>query len=246
MLLKILWFFLSTSIFNHLGTPIEAYNQEGELIWEREQDLYGNSRQGFAKENFRCPFKYQGQYYDSEVELCYNRFRYYHPEMGRYISEDPIKLLGGFNVFAYVGDTNASMDILGLYTVYRRKRNEKRRENHSPYVGSAVDGVDKRYGRKGSGDDIFHIPNKKNGKNNTEEAKDIGRGVEQLVYERGIELYGKDYWDNKNNPVSPEHKKSKQTYKDGKDKYTYRTEKGKEYLGENWKEKIDREFFEII
>ena len=103
-----------------------------------------------------------------------------------------------------------------------------------------------RYGRKSSGDDIFHIPNKKNGKNNTEEAKDIGRGVEQLVYERGIELYGKDYWDNKNNPVSPDHKKSKQTYKDGKDKYTYRTEKGKEYLGENWKEKIDREFFEII
>ena len=69
-------------IIDHLGTPIEAYNQEGELIWEREQDLYGNSRQGFAKENFRCPFKYQGQYYDSEVELCYNRFRYYYPETG--------------------------------------------------------------------------------------------------------------------------------------------------------------------
>jgi len=57
------------------------------------------------KENFRCPFKYQGQYYDSEVELFFNRFRYYHPETGRYISEDPIKLLGGFNVFAYVSDT---------------------------------------------------------------------------------------------------------------------------------------------
>ena len=97
-------------ITDHLGTPIEAYNQEGALIWEREQDLYGNSRQGFAKENFRCPFKYQGQYYDSEVELCYNRFRYYHPETGRYISEDPIKLLGGFNVFAYVNDTNAWVD----------------------------------------------------------------------------------------------------------------------------------------
>ncbi len=101
-------------ITDHLGTPIEAYNQEGELIWEREQDLYGSSRQGFAKENFRCPFKYQGQYYDSEVELCYNRFRYYHPETGRYISEDPIKLLGGFNVFAYVGDSNAWVDLLGL------------------------------------------------------------------------------------------------------------------------------------
>ena len=60
-------------ITDHLGTPIEAYNQEGALIWEREQDLYGNSRQGFAKENFRCPFKYQEQYYDPEIELCYNR-----------------------------------------------------------------------------------------------------------------------------------------------------------------------------
>ena len=113
-------------ITDHLGTPIEAYNQEGELIWEREQDLYGNSRQGFAKENFRCPFKYQGQYYDSEVELCYNRFRYYHPETGRYISEDPIKLLGGFNVFAYVSDTNAWLDVLGLNSkVYGEKDGKK-------------------------------------------------------------------------------------------------------------------------
>ena len=102
-------------ITDHLGTPIEAYNQEGELIWEREQDLYGNSRQGFAKENFRCPFKYQGQYYDPEIELCYNRFRYYHPETGRYISEDPIRFLSGeANFFAYVSDTNAWVDVLGL------------------------------------------------------------------------------------------------------------------------------------
>ena len=34
--------------------------------------------------------------------------------MGRYISEDPIKLLGGFNVFAYVSDTNIKLDELGL------------------------------------------------------------------------------------------------------------------------------------
>ncbi|WP_315014869.1 RHS repeat-associated core domain-containing protein [Capnocytophaga leadbetteri] len=68
------------------------------------------------KENFRCPFKYQGQYYDSEVELCYNRFRYYHPETGRYISEDPIGFLSGEpNFFAYVSDTNAWVDLLGLF-----------------------------------------------------------------------------------------------------------------------------------
>ena len=50
--------------------------------------------------------------------MCYNRFRYYHPETGRYISEDPIKLLGGFNVFAYVGDSNAWVDVLGLELIF--------------------------------------------------------------------------------------------------------------------------------
>ncbi|WP_315542919.1 RHS domain-containing protein [Capnocytophaga leadbetteri] len=36
-------------ITDHLGTPIEAYNQEGELIWEREQDLYYY----FTKEKYK-------------------------------------------------------------------------------------------------------------------------------------------------------------------------------------------------
>jgi len=49
--------------------------------------------------------------------LCYNRFRYYHPETGRYISEDPIGFLSGEpNFFAYVSDTNAWVDLLGLNT----------------------------------------------------------------------------------------------------------------------------------
>ena len=70
------------------------------------------------KENFRCPFKYQGQYYDPEIELCYNRFRYYHPETGRYISEDPIGFLSGEpNFFAYVSDTNWWLDVLGLVSL---------------------------------------------------------------------------------------------------------------------------------
>ena len=127
-------------ITDHLGTPIEAYNQEGELIWEREQDLYGNSRQGFTKENFRCPFKYQGQYYDPEIELCYNRFRYYHPETGRYISEDPIGFLSGEpNFFAYVSDTNDEVDIFGLapknYTRKRKKYNIRDRGALSEHKG---------------------------------------------------------------------------------------------------------------
>ncbi|MDR1603073.1 MAG: RHS repeat-associated core domain-containing protein [Tannerella sp.] len=41
-----------------------------------------------------CPFGYQGQYEDSETGLYYNRFRYYDPSSGAYLSQDPIGLAG--------------------------------------------------------------------------------------------------------------------------------------------------------
>ena len=61
-----------------------------------------------------CPFRYQGQYEDSETGLYYNRFRYYSPEEGMYISQDPIGLLGGNNLYGYVSDTNYWVDTFGL------------------------------------------------------------------------------------------------------------------------------------
>ncbi len=61
------------------------------------------------------PFLYQGQYYDQETGLAYNRFRYYNPETGGYISQDPIGLLGGMpNMYSYVSDSNILVDQFGL------------------------------------------------------------------------------------------------------------------------------------
>ena len=76
---------------DHLGTPYEAYDEEGEKVWARELDLYGNT---IAGDSSFIPFLYQGQYYDEEIGLAYNRFRYYSPESGTYISQDPIGLAG--------------------------------------------------------------------------------------------------------------------------------------------------------
>lgn len=60
------------------------------------------------------PFRQLGQYEDIETGLYYNRFRYYDPNAGIYISKDPISILGGLNVYAYVKDINAWVDVLGL------------------------------------------------------------------------------------------------------------------------------------
>jgi len=60
-------------------------------------------------------FRYQGQYEDVETGLYYNRFRWYSPDEGMYISQDPIRLLSGEgNFYAYVKDVNSWVDIFGL------------------------------------------------------------------------------------------------------------------------------------
>jgi RHS repeat-associated protein len=61
------------------------------------------------------PFRYQGQYEDVETGLCYNRFRYYDPQQGNYISQDPIGLAGGNpTLYGYVKDPNIWVDPFGL------------------------------------------------------------------------------------------------------------------------------------
>ena len=83
------------------------------MRWEAELDSYGAVRRGRGTAQ-DCPFRYQGQYEDVETGLYYNRFRYYDPETGQYISQDPIGLAGGGALHAYVADPLTQLDIFGL------------------------------------------------------------------------------------------------------------------------------------
>ncbi|WP_375335004.1 RHS repeat-associated core domain-containing protein [Gilliamella apicola] len=71
------------------------YNGYGQIIDETYHEV-GNRA---IPDN---PLRFQGQYYDEETGLHYNLNRYYDPFVGRYITQDPIKLIGGFNFYAYV------------------------------------------------------------------------------------------------------------------------------------------------
>ena len=101
-----------------MGRPVEAYNSYGTIVWQGDYDIYGDLRNRKGIRDF-IPFRQLGQYEDDETGLYYNRFRYYDPRTGNYISQDPIRLLSGeSNFYAYVKDTNIWLDIFGLSTTH--------------------------------------------------------------------------------------------------------------------------------
>ena len=60
------------------------------------------------------PFRFQGQQFDEETGLHYNRYRYYDPDVGLYTTQDPIGLFGGININLYTNKPTSHIDPLGL------------------------------------------------------------------------------------------------------------------------------------
>jgi RHS repeat-associated protein len=100
---------------DHLGTPLTMHDAAGQTVWAADLNIYGERKSTYGKPE-DCPFRYQGQYEDVEIGLYYNRFRYYDPEGGNYISQDPIGLAGGNpTLYGYVSDVNIELDMYGLH-----------------------------------------------------------------------------------------------------------------------------------
>ncbi len=100
------WYYF---VNDHLGTPQKVVNNAGSVVWEAGYRLLIAD----IENNLRFP----GQYFDAEIGLHYNWHRYYDPELGRYITADPIGLTGGMNLYAYVqNDPINWIDPEGLMT----------------------------------------------------------------------------------------------------------------------------------
>jgi len=98
---------------DHLGTPQELTDYSGEIMWSAKYRAYGNLAALDVNE-IDNPLRFQGQYYDAEKGLHYNRHRYYNPGTGRFLTPDPIKLAGGLNSYQYVPNPTGWVDPLGL------------------------------------------------------------------------------------------------------------------------------------
>ncbi|WP_077342371.1 RHS repeat-associated core domain-containing protein [Pseudocolwellia agarivorans] len=113
---------------DQLGTPLCLTNSKTQQVWRNESDAFGYQKElPFDKKNHnkQCDveedinlisnsLRFQGQYFDEESKLHYNRFRYYCSKQQRFIHQDPIGLVGGINHYQYAPNPVNWVDPFGL------------------------------------------------------------------------------------------------------------------------------------
>ncbi|TDM05883.1 MAG: hypothetical protein C4K60_14405 [Ideonella sp. MAG2] len=159
---RLYWFHTNAS-----GAPEEITDEEGRVHWRARYKTWGNlalqEQPEVDSDRFAQPaleeqnLRLQGQYFDAETGLCYNTFRYYDPDCGRFISQDPIGLAGGLNLYQFgpnaigwidpwgwIGAPAGLPNTAGVYTIIN---------GNDVYVGSAGGGS---VGMNGRVSDISH------------------------------------------------------------------------------------------
>ncbi|WP_437923277.1 RHS repeat-associated core domain-containing protein [Sorangium sp. So ce291] len=102
-------------INDSIGTPELLVSRTGDVVAEITRTAWGRATSADGGAPF-TPLRFRGQYADEETGLVYNKWRYYDPDAGLYISPDPIGLEGGLDAYAYAAnDPTKYVDPDGLY-----------------------------------------------------------------------------------------------------------------------------------
>ena len=100
---------------DQIGIPREMTDEDGNLLWFGNYTGWGRLKEETkVTDSAYQPFRLQNQYADRETGLHYNFYRYYEPNLGRFINQDPIKLKGGNNLYQFAFNTQIWIDPKGL------------------------------------------------------------------------------------------------------------------------------------
>ncbi len=115
-----------TSYFHcdQIGIPREMTDKDGNLLWFGNYYGWGKLKsETNVTKIAHQPFRLQNQYFDLETGLHYNFFRYYEPDVGRFVNQDPIGLNGGGNFYFFASNIQIWIDPLGWVSIIDGKGN---------------------------------------------------------------------------------------------------------------------------
>ncbi|MGC4064586.1 MAG: RHS repeat-associated core domain-containing protein [Polyangiaceae bacterium] len=133
---------------DHWGMPKDLVAGDGAVAWSATHSAYGRVVATYADETARSrygtainsPFRLLGQVADDDAELCFSRYRWFDPEIGSWISSDPLEIEGGLNLYGFDGAPTDVVDPLGLAGNKHEKDEDKSDQIHEGKQGKHVPG----------------------------------------------------------------------------------------------------------
>ena len=110
------------------GCPTGLMDESGKVVWAVRYDAWWKVKR-LPVDEVEQPLRLQGQYFNVETGLHYNRFRYYEPHVGSFVSQDPLRLVPGENLYSFGSNTLKYCDPLGLC------KEQPKRLNYKPTSG---------------------------------------------------------------------------------------------------------------
>ena len=107
------WYF---PFYDNNGNITAYADETGAIVAEYTYDAFGRtiSTTGLLADTFR--HRFSTKYYDTETDFYYYSYRFYAPELMRWLNRDPIEEQGGKNVYCFVGNRAlVNSDKLGLW-----------------------------------------------------------------------------------------------------------------------------------
>jgi RHS repeat-associated protein len=122
--------FAATQVLHYLsepnGCPTRLIDETGKVMWAASHTAWGKVYASALHVNeVNSPIRLQGQYEDGETGLHYNRHRYFEPVAGMFLSQDPLGLVAGENIYALAENGLSWVDPLGLACGPAAKQNRR-------------------------------------------------------------------------------------------------------------------------
>ena len=119
-------------LYDNNGNITDYVSETGEVVASYEYDAFGRTLSATGSMASVFPFRFSTKYYDAEAKLYYYGYRYYSPDLERWLTRDPIEEDGGDNLYAFCGNNGVNrIDYLGRFSFifgWRELTSEEDRE----------------------------------------------------------------------------------------------------------------------